>query len=1612
MFRRLPFLLALIQPLVAQTPAFPGAEGYGAYAKGGRGGDVYVVTNLNASGAGSFRNGIETVPAAGRTIVFAVSGHIPINGLRLTGSKVTIAGQTAPGDGVGLINGTFRISGDDVIVRHLRVRHRKSGSGGDCINLDSGSINSVLDSISMQFSTDENFSSFGSPPENLTMQWSLNAWGLVSHSAGGLWDQNHATCHHSLWAHNHTRNPKARPNGLLEWINNVTFDWNIGFIMGDSATPAGWKANVQNSYFLCPPGNLRSRALEKANLDRNGNPNFSLYLNNCRHDNDGDGLLNGTDKGYGIASGNYITLAAPFPNTGAIPVNMDDPVVAFKKVVSKAGALRLDIDPARPLRDEVDTRLIQNLVTQTRNHITSEANLAGISNGGIGTLNATPAPLDADRDGMPDIYELSLGWNPAVQDHNTVLPNSGGLLTGTTFMPAGTVAGYTRLEEYLHFLAIPHGTVAKNIAGSPTSVQVDLKKFTSGFSSSPVFAISNIVGGTIAQSGTGNSTATFTPTLNFVGRARFDFTVTDSAGHAWTQTCALLVTNSGLPRDLEWQGGLNSNAWDGSTNNWLRNGATTAFSFGDRVSFDESGSKSPAISISGAVSPGSVDFDATGNYTLSGSGDLISSGPLTKRGAGNLVINNTGTNSFSAIALDAGNLALNTPSAGGTGPISFNGGSLSLAPANNTSNSNPFEFNRASIITVGSQHTQTGNWTGSQNVTVNATSSQLWTIAGTWTGFTGRLLAGTGNPRFRLNGTTNVNFGSAAVAVDLGTGTAQLMNRNGATIEIGELSSTGSSTVLSGSQSGTAASTYNIGGLNTDATFAGVISNGGGSTHISKVGTATWTLAGISTYTGTTSVSQGALLVDGALGNSAVTVSSGALLGGDGVLGGSVTANAGAILSPGTIPFTAATMSISGGLNLNGNTLYYDMSNSPTGANDKISVGGTLALTGAQTFQFVPLQGSLAEGTYDLITAATSSASGVSLLHNLPTDSRQSFSLARSAAGSIPSKVWLTVTGNPATLTWTGNTNGNWDTVTVNNWSGASPNTYYSNDDVIFSDSAATRSVTLVGSLAPRGVSINTSLGYTFTGAGSIDGNASLTKSGSSTLTFSNSSANSFSGGLVLNAGTITLTNDTLNAGGLGTGTVTLNGGVISMHNNSNTYNNFNAALLVPNGAAARLNADSRVDIHGCVSGGGTLNYYTPWVRATLFADWSAFSGILNVLTDSSGGDLRMGTSYSYPGFPNALVALTDRVWFYYAGTLSEGAGTTIPIGALSGTALSTLQGGATGGRALTYRIGGRNTDAVFAGTISEQNSGTATNYIKTGTGTWTLGGNGSWNGGLAVEQGTLKLTGPFACAGATQIHPGARFLLEGGNLTTEAISLAIDATLQGWGSVTADLNAEGTIEGMGFTSGSGAILSISGNAYLGADSITRLRAGASGDRIDVDGDLALDGTLQVSLAAGTGFGRYRLLSSTGEITGTLSLAGIPAGMVAKLSTSVAGGVDLVMDDQDEDNMPDSWEITHFGNIQQTPGSDSDGDGTTNLAEYRLNLNPANGASAFRASLSGRTIVWPSAPGLQFVVKISFSLDGENWDAIATVTGGNGSTASYTDPDSFTKAFYRVEFQP
>jgi hypothetical protein len=217
-----------------------------------------------------------------------------------------------------------------------------------------------------------------------------------------------------------------------------------------------------------------------------------------------------------------------------LPVTRDSPLVAYKKIVSAAGPLRLQAGP-RPLRDVLDVILVSNLVNQVRHHVSSPAG-TGAGNGGFGTLASDPAPADSDRDGMPDFWEHATGSNPAVANHNAAVP-------GGAYLPAAP-AGYTLLEEYLHFRAIPHAIMSRNLADEPSGVDVDLRRYTAGFlKPSAVFVLSRVANGSVSLLADGY-TARFIPSTNFIGRARFDFRVQDGDASAWTQTMAVLVTPS------------------------------------------------------------------------------------------------------------------------------------------------------------------------------------------------------------------------------------------------------------------------------------------------------------------------------------------------------------------------------------------------------------------------------------------------------------------------------------------------------------------------------------------------------------------------------------------------------------------------------------------------------------------------------------------------------------------------------------------------------------------------------------------------------------------------------------------------------------------------------------------------------------------------------------------------------------------------------------------------------------------------------------------------------------------------------------------------------------
>ncbi len=236
----------------AQQLAFPGAEGYGKYTVGGRGGAVYEVTNLNDSGEGSLRAAVEA--EGPRTVVFRVSGNIDLKSdLRIKNPNITIAGQTAPGDGICLKGYPLMIDANEVIIRYIRVRFGDE-SGQDSDAVSSRYVkNLILDHLSASWSIDETMSIYHC--DSITVQWCLISESLFhsnhikgSHGFGGIWGSNYGSYHHNLIAHHSSRNPRfASGCGNTDFRNNVIFNWGFESSYGGEAAQRGnTKFNFSN----------------------------------------------------------------------------------------------------------------------------------------------------------------------------------------------------------------------------------------------------------------------------------------------------------------------------------------------------------------------------------------------------------------------------------------------------------------------------------------------------------------------------------------------------------------------------------------------------------------------------------------------------------------------------------------------------------------------------------------------------------------------------------------------------------------------------------------------------------------------------------------------------------------------------------------------------------------------------------------------------------------------------------------------------------------------------------------------------------------------------------------------------------------------------------------------------------------------------------------------------------------------------------------------------------------------------------------------------------------------------------------------------------------------
>jgi len=413
--------------------AFPGAEGAGAMARGGRGGKAMFVTNLNDSGAGSFRAAVEA--RGPRIVLFRVAGHIELERpVRISYPYITIAGQTAPGDGVCLKNYGLQIgTTHEVIIRHLRCRpgDKTSGPGEmDAISIwDSKNV--ILDHCSATWSTDECLS-VTRDSDNITVQWCLIAEGLTSHSMGSIIGayRGRITYHRNLYANNRSRNPRVSaytyeegrqndPGPVVDFRNNVIFNWawEGGYAGGSKPELRELSRINYVGNYLKPGPNTRPGSRSRAFRVNVGATTQMYFAGNVVEGFDG-----GSKSGSLIFNdgGNLERQDRQIP---APPVSPGDPRKVFRQVLDNAGAIL-------PVRDATDRRIVEGVRSGRGRILSSQDNI-----GGWKPLRVDRCPPDGDQDGMPDSWERRHDLDPA--DANDQTQDSDG-------------DGFPNLEEYVN----------------------------------------------------------------------------------------------------------------------------------------------------------------------------------------------------------------------------------------------------------------------------------------------------------------------------------------------------------------------------------------------------------------------------------------------------------------------------------------------------------------------------------------------------------------------------------------------------------------------------------------------------------------------------------------------------------------------------------------------------------------------------------------------------------------------------------------------------------------------------------------------------------------------------------------------------------------------------------------------------------------------------------------------------------------------------------------------------------------------------------------------------------------------------------------------------------
>lgn len=440
----------------ADIPAFPGAWGGGIYSFGGRGGTVYAVTSLEDSGPGTLREACNAVGP--RIVVFNVAGTVHLkNRIRIRAPYITIAGQTAPGDGICVRGATVSVDTHDVVIRHLRFRRGETDVANRDDSLGGNPVgNIIIDHCSASWGLDENISMYrhmyqpdGSdkelklPTVNITIQWCISseAMDTYNHSLGSTIGGHNSAFHHNLWANNAGRNPSIGMNGDFNFANNVIYNWRHRTVDGGDQTS---QYQIINNFFKPGPATPSTavgfRVLKpdgrRAPGDKTGPREWgkAYVAGNVVAGNDavskdnwaGGVQIDGDDDPKVILP--RVKAEKPFPMP-KLP-ELQPAAEAYESVLEHVGA-------TLPKRDAVDARIVEAVRKGTAADGTKQGVITDVKQVGGYPKYAGDRVTDTDGDGMPDGWEREHGLNPN---------------DATDAAKDATGDGYTNVEKYLNAL--------------------------------------------------------------------------------------------------------------------------------------------------------------------------------------------------------------------------------------------------------------------------------------------------------------------------------------------------------------------------------------------------------------------------------------------------------------------------------------------------------------------------------------------------------------------------------------------------------------------------------------------------------------------------------------------------------------------------------------------------------------------------------------------------------------------------------------------------------------------------------------------------------------------------------------------------------------------------------------------------------------------------------------------------------------------------------------------------------------------------------------------------------------------------------------------------------